>query len=53
MEKKRVEKFKKQLLARREELLRSIAQTQEDGKVVQQPGTRTAWVDRRGAGPDR
>src|SRR6202008_833051 len=36
MEKKRVEKFKKQLLARREELLRSIAQTQEDGKVVQQ-----------------
>src|SRR5690348_17605111 len=33
---KRVEKFKKQLLARREELLRSIAQTQEEGKVVQQ-----------------
>jgi DnaK suppressor protein len=36
MDKKRVEKFKKQLVARREELLRSIAQTQEEGKVVQQ-----------------
>jgi DnaK suppressor protein len=36
MDKKRVEKFKKQLLARREELLRSIAQIQEEGKVAQQ-----------------
>ncbi len=36
MDKKRVEKFKKQLLARREELLHSIAQIQEEGKVVQQ-----------------
>ena len=35
MEKKRIEKFKKQLLERRQELLRSIAQTQEQGRDMQ------------------
>jgi DnaK suppressor protein len=35
MDKKKVDRFKKQLLARREELLRSIAQTQEEGRVMQ------------------
>jgi len=35
MEKKRIEKFKKLLLARRQELLRSIAQTQEEGRAMQ------------------
>lgn len=35
MEKKRIEKFKKQLLERRQELLRSIAQTQEEGREMQ------------------
>jgi DnaK suppressor protein len=36
MDKKRVDRFKKLLLARREELLRSIAQTQEEGRTMQQ-----------------
>jgi DnaK suppressor protein len=36
MGKKRVDRFKKLLLARREELLRSIAQTQEEGRTMQQ-----------------
>ena len=35
MEKKRIEKFKKQLLERRQELLKSIAQTQEEGRAMQ------------------
>jgi DnaK suppressor protein len=35
MDKKRVEKFKKLLLARRQELQRSIAQTQEEGRAMQ------------------
>ena len=35
MDKKTVEKFKKLLLARRQELLRSIAQTQEEGREMQ------------------
>ena len=36
MDKKSLEKFKKLLLARRQELLRSIAQTEEEGRVPQQ-----------------
>jgi DnaK suppressor protein len=36
MDKKSLEKFKKLLLARRQELLRSIAQTEEEGRVTQQ-----------------
>src|SRR6201993_944880 len=35
MEKKRIERFKKQLLERRQELLKSIAQTQEEGRAMQ------------------
>lgn len=35
MDKKRVERFKKQLLERRQELLKSIAQTQEEGRAMQ------------------
>ena len=36
MDKKRIDRFKKLLVARREELLRSIAQTQEEGRTMQQ-----------------
>ena len=36
MDKKKLERFKKLLLARREELQRSIAQTQEEGRNMQQ-----------------
>jgi DnaK suppressor protein len=35
MDKKRIERFKKQLLERRQELLKSIAQTQEEGRAMQ------------------
>jgi DnaK suppressor protein len=35
MDKKRIDRFKKLLLARRQELTRSIAQTQEEGRAMQ------------------
>ena len=35
MDKKRLEKFKKVLVTKRQELLHSIAQTQEEGRVMQ------------------